>query len=150
MATIEARLSVDRPLDEVFRFVVDGDKVPQWRKSCIEIKRLSAGPLDAGAEEVYRMKTMGQTFEVRMEVTGYEPNREYSWKATSGSPFPMQGSFTFKGGDSHAEVTEITEIELGGPLRLVQPIIVRIFRREVRNDFTKLKDILEAEIRRDA
>ena len=146
MAKIEARVTVDRPITEVFDYVVDGDKVPEWRKSCVEIKRLSPGPLGPGTTEIYKLKTMGQTFEVMMEVTEYEPDRKYSWKATSGSPFPMQGSFTFAAVEGRTEVAEVTEIRLGGLLRLVEPLIGWMFRREVRTDFRRLKNILEAGI----
>ena len=144
MAKIEARVTVDRPITEVFDYVVDGDKVPEWRKSCVEIKRLSPGPLGPGTTEIYKLKTMGRRFEVMMEVTAYEPSRTYAWKAISGSPFPMLGSFTFAGDGGRTEVAEVTEIRLGGRLRLIEPIIASMFRREVRSDFSRLKDVLEA------
>ncbi len=70
--------------------------------------------------------------------------RKYSWMTTSGSPFPMQGSFTFAAVDGHTEVAEVTEISLSGLLRLAEPLIVRMFRREVQTDFRRLRDILEA------
>ena len=146
MAKIAARVTVDRPITDVFEYVVDGDKVPQWRKSCVEIRRLSPDPLGPGTTETYKMKTMGQTFNVMMEVTEYEPSRRYSWKATSGSPFPLQGSFMFDAVEGRTEVSEVTEIRLGGLLRLVEPFIVWMFRREVRTDFLRLKNILEVGI----
>ncbi len=146
MAQIEARTTINRPIDEVFRYVVDGDTVPQWRKSCVEIKRLSPDPIGPGAKEIYKLKTMGQTFEVTMEVTAYEPSQTYSWKALSGSPFPMQGSFNFRTVEGRTEVAELTEIRLSRLVGLLQPLVVWMFRREVRTDFSRLKNILEAGI----
>ena len=146
MAKIEAGVTVNRPITEVFQYVVDGEKVPEWRKSCVEIKRLSPDPLGPGTKEIYKLKTMGRTYEVMMEVTEYEPGRKYSWKATSGSPFPMEGAFTFAAVEGRTTVAEITEIKLGGLLGLLQPVIVWMFRREVRTDFSRLKNILDAGI----
>ena len=143
MARLLARVTVNRPIAEVFQYVVDGDKVPQWRKSCVEITRSSPDPLGPGSKELYKMKTMGRRFAVTMDVTEFEPNRKYSWKATSGSPFPMQGSFTFAAVDGRTEVAELTEISLSGLLRLAEPLIVWMFRREVRTDFLRLQHILE-------
>ena len=56
----------------------------------------------------------------------------------------MLGSFTFAGDGGRTEVAEVTEIRLGGLLRLIEPIIASMFRREVRSDFSRLKDVLEA------
>jgi len=144
VATIETSIRIDRPVDDVYPFVVDVENCPRWRTSCLGAKRLTQGPLGAGTRETYRMKALGRAFEVTVEVTGFERNLRYSWKAVSGSPFPMQGSFSFEAVDGDTRVTETADVTTDGLLRLMRPLVVRMWRRQVTADFTNLKRALEA------
>lgn len=143
MARIETSIIIERPIGEVYEYVVDVENCPEWRTGCVGAKKLTQGPLGVGTQEMYKAKSMGRIFETQMEVTTYEPNMKYSWKATSGGPFPMHGWFTFEAVGKETRVAEVTEIKLAGFLRLFQPFILRMFQRQVQTDFSNLKRILE-------
>lgn len=145
MPRIGTSIIIERPIAQVFEYVcVVAENGPKWRKSCAEIRRLGPGPLAAGMREIYKLKTFGRTFDVLMEITEYEPNRKYSWRAISGGPFPMHGAITFESVEGGTRVAEDNEITLTGFLRLIQPFIVQMYRREVEADFAKLKHLLES------
>lgn len=139
-------MAIKRPIDEVYKYVVDVENCPAWRTGCVEGKRFSQGPIGVGTTELYQTKAMGRTFGIRMEVTEYELNRRYSWKATSGSPFPMRGEFTFEAIEGGTRLAESVEITLAGFWKLVQPIVVEMFRREAKNDFSNLRKLLETNV----
>ncbi|MEE9491632.1 MAG: SRPBCC family protein [Dehalococcoidia bacterium] len=145
MISIEQSVVINRPIEEVYAYVVDVENCPQWRSSCLEAKRFTEGPIRAGTTERYTMRVFGRRQETTMEVTEYEPHRKYAWRATSGGLFPLRGWFTFQTVDGGTKVTETIEAEPSGFLKLAKPFIVRMFRREGESDFSNLKEILEAQ-----
>ena len=79
-----------------------------------------------------------------MEITEYELNRKYATRTTSG-PIPFEGTVTFESVDEGAEVKFLAEAELGGFLKLAEPIFKRAMQRQIEGSFDNLKDLLEAE-----
>jgi uncharacterized protein YndB with AHSA1/START domain len=45
MVKIVASVLIDRPVEEVWKFVMDLSKLPKWNTGILEAKQTSAGPL---------------------------------------------------------------------------------------------------------
>jgi len=144
MARIEASVTIKRPVEEVFDLVTDIAKTSQWRSGISESSQTSEGPLGVGATMRVVARVMGRQLKTTLEVTEYEPNRKYSTRSTSG-PIPYETSYTFEPVAGGTRVIFVGDAQLGGFLKLIEPLVVRQQRRQSEAAFGKLKDLLEAQ-----
>jgi uncharacterized protein YndB with AHSA1/START domain len=134
---------INRPIAEVFAYVTDLNTHTQWQAGIVEAAQTSKGPTGVGSTYRYVMQLAGQRLDTAGEVTEYEPNRKYSFKATSG-PIPLQGGFTFEATAGGTQVRMSAEGEPGGFFKLATPLLNSMTRRQLETSLSNLKDILEA------
>lgn len=142
MATLEASIIINRPVEEVFAAVIDFNSHPQWRGGLLKAEVTSRGPLGAGSTYTYDMQVMGRKIETTGEVVAYEPPTAYAWKATSG-PFPLRGRVSCEAVADGTRVTETVEAEPGGFFKLAEPVLLRQQRGQMEKDLKMLKELLE-------
>jgi uncharacterized protein YndB with AHSA1/START domain len=143
MAKIEVSTVIDRPIEEVFAFVTDPEKMSLWMSDLVEAKQTSEGPVGVGTTASAVANPLGRRIESTQDVVEYEPNRKFAIKSTSG-PVASEDQFTFESIGSGTKVTRVTEAELGGFFRLAEPLVARMLRRQFETNFANLKDRLEA------
>jgi carbon monoxide dehydrogenase subunit G len=139
---VEVSIVINRPLDEVFAILSDLENNLKWRSGMIEAKKTSAGPIGVGT--TYRMinNVLGLRIEGEVEVTEYEPNRKYATVNKSGAPIETRR--TFEPLEGRTRVTFIVKAELGGVIKLAQPLVASMAKRRVESDAANLKDLMEA------
>jgi uncharacterized protein YndB with AHSA1/START domain len=142
-AKVESTVLIHRPAAEVFAFATDWDKYPMWESDVLEMRQLSPGPTGVGTTFRHVARFMGQRLEIEGVVTAYEPGRRICFKTTKAS-FPFSACQTFHEEDGATRATYTFEAELGGLLRLLQPLTLRMSRRTLEANYVRLKDILEA------
>ena len=107
MASTERSVEIPRPPAEVFPWLFEEDKVPQWTTGLEHYERLDSGPLARGARFRQKLEVSGQRFTVEMEVTEYD------------APRSAASSFEIRGVDV---VTRYALAETGGATRLTQSV----------------------------
>jgi uncharacterized membrane protein len=142
MATLEASIIINRPIEEVFSAVADFNQHAQWRQELIKAKVTSDGPVGTGSTYTYNLKVMGREIETTGEVTTYQPPAVIAWKATSG-PFPLSGSTRCEAVSEGVRVTEIVEAEPAGFFKLAEPVLMRQQKAQMEKDLKNLKVLLE-------
>ena len=98
MIKIEHSQVINRPIEEVFDFVTDIEKAPQWRAGVVESKKLSDEP-KVGAKGSEVLQFMGRRIDSTYEITEYEPSTKFGFKVISG-PIPMEGGYSFESVES--------------------------------------------------
>ena len=73
MASAERSVEIPRPPAEVFPWLFEKDKVPQWTTGLEHYERLDSGPVGQGARFQRKLEVSGQRFTVEMEVFEYDP-----------------------------------------------------------------------------
>ena len=144
MANYEQSVWINRPVEEVFEFTAQPENEPLWNTTLQESEITSEGPLGVGTTVRSVSRVLGQTAELTSEVTEYQVNRKKAVKSTSG-PFPFESSAVFEPVDSGTKLTFSMQAELGGILRLITPVIIRMGKRQTENNFANLKELLEAQ-----
>lgn len=144
MTKIGASVLIDRPVDEVFTYVVDPNNTAQWAGPVVEAKQTSPGPVGLGTTSSRLTQFLGRTMEAAYEITEFEPNNLYADKTTSG-PVPIGARIHFVPVDGGTKVTIEGQLEAGGFFRIAEPIMARMARRQVATDVQTLKDLLEAQ-----
>lgn len=142
MARAEHSVVIERPPDEVFAYLSDPRHLPEWQASTLEATQEPAGAMEAGTRIREVRKFLGKRMESVMEVTVYEPGKELSLKAVSG-PIPFDVHQTLAPVGAGTRIDVVLEGEPGGFFKLAEPLVVRAVERELQNNCSTLKDILE-------
>src|ERR1700694_2579434 len=96
MPSAENRVTIRRPVDEVYRFVVRGENGAQWRPSIVDARLRSGTEGEAGA--VYEQRVsgpFGRPVSADYEIVSATPNKELRFRAISG-PVRPEGYYSFE------------------------------------------------------
>jgi uncharacterized protein YndB with AHSA1/START domain len=138
-ATIESSTTIARPVEEVFRFLLDLDK----------------NPTDPGVESVIKTPDgpagLGTTFrfihakgrETTMQFTAVEPRRRIEFQGKVG-PLEPAGAFDFEHADGRTRLTVRVAPNPVGPLKLAAPVVNRTGQRIWDQRLARIKAALEA------
>ena len=144
MLNIEKTVVINRPLEDVFEYVAQGENWSQWAAELVDTRKTSEGPLAVGTTYTHVAQLLGRRIENGYRVTGYEPNRQVSMKSMSG-PIPADTDLLFESVDGGTRVTLRAQAEIGGFFKLAEPIVARMMGRQQDANFANLKDLLEAQ-----
>ncbi|MBC8504660.1 MAG: SRPBCC family protein [Anaerolineales bacterium] len=142
MATIEANIIINHPIEEIFDFVTDVNNAARWQSGIIAAKAISNGSIGVGTTYQYIVQVMGRKIETQGEITAYEPHVRYAWKSTKG-PFPLSGGTAFEPTPKEVRVTDTVDVEPGGFFKLAEPVIANQQQSQMEKDLAKLKQVLE-------
>ena len=130
---------VDRPPAEVFAYLTDPARLPEWQENALEAH--VDGPMREGAliREVRRAPG-GRRVESLVRVAAYEPDRVFDLRIVEGMAH-VHGDHRLEplpGGGTRVRFT--AHGELKGLLKLTRPLMPGLFRKSL----VKLKRNLEA------
>ena len=105
--------------------------------------------MDVGTTFRNTSKFLGRRIESTYQVTENDPPHKQCVRITSG-PLPGVGCYLYEPADAGStRFTQIFETEVGGFFRLAEPLVARAIRRQMEADMATLKDLLEAEDRKE-
>ncbi len=144
MIKMEFSIHIDRPVADVFEYLADPTKLPEW-SSMIDEARPSETPIRLGTKVLTRAKILGRKLESSFDVIEYETNKRFVTRTDK--PFPLTRADTYGSEGSGTRVVIVTEAEPGGFFRLGEPILARIMKKQVEAQLDTVKELLEAEVR---
>lgn len=144
MARFETSVVINRPVDEVFAYMMDIRNWPQWHAGMLEAEQTSESPVGVGTTFRGVNQSLGRRMEWTSEITAYEPNKKVEQKLISG-PMTFEQYITFEPLEVGTKLTLVGEGEMGGFFKLAEPIVNRMMQRQLDGSFANLKDILEAQ-----
>jgi len=148
MAKIEASVMIDRPVEEVWKFISDlSNNGPKWNPGILEVKQTSAGPLGVGTTLQTKWSSTRMPQAVS-RVTEYEPSRKITAEVTS--PQMMRGSresLSLESIEGKTRFNSEWELKFNGFFRLVGPFQVGSTRRFNETRVGNVKRILESQAR---
>ncbi len=135
-------ITIDRPVEEVFAFVADGEQCPKWRPGVLDIRRVSGEGVGTRYAQGVR-GPMGRRIAADYEITGWEPNRRIEFRTTAG-PVRPHGLYDLEATDAGTRLTFSLDAELGGLRKLFMGgMVQRTMESEVAA-LDAVKRILEA------
>jgi uncharacterized protein YndB with AHSA1/START domain len=144
MLKIELSVVINRPVEEVFAFTTDIEKMTQWVGELQESKNISEGTVGVDTTFTHVVGFLGRRFEQNHKVIEYEPNRKLRFGATSG-PIRSEIDITFESIEGGTKVTFAGGGEVGGFFKIAEPLLQRMFKRQWEANLANLKDLLEAQ-----
>lgn len=142
MINVQVSIIIHRPLEEVFAFLSNLENNLNWRTGMIEARKISEGPIGVGT--TYRMinNFFGRRLEGKAVVTEYELNKKYATMNKSG--VPIETKRTFEPVEGGTQVTFSVKADMGGFVKLVEPLLANIGKRRLTADAITVKKIIEA------
>ncbi|MBI2237455.1 MAG: SRPBCC family protein [Actinobacteria bacterium] len=146
MLRAEATEVIARPIGEVWAYLGDPRNELEWQSSAVEREPVGGGPQEKGSRVRSVDRLIGRKLEFLWEVTEHEPPTRVAYRIIEG-PFQGEMHLTLEPVEEGTKVTMVGEAPgLSGFFgKLADPIVLKIFQRELVADLGKAKDLLEAE-----
>jgi uncharacterized membrane protein len=146
MPRVEEEIIIRRPPEDVFAFATAPENDRLWSSTAVERRVESDGPIQVGTRINAVDKFLGRRIESTFEVTEHEPNRRSAIKFVSG-PVRAEGTYTFEPASGGTRFRWALQAPpgLGGLYlgRVTDPLVTSIFRRRLRRDLRRLKEVME-------
>ena len=136
---------IKRHPDEVFSFITNMEEKHEWVEEVISSRQTSEGPLGVGTIFVDTVTLMGRTFDAPHVITRYEPNRQLSYRTTSG-PLSAELNYTLGTEDSGTRLKVAIEAELPWYFKVLGPALKAKLGKQMDGNFSALKKLLEQQI----
>jgi carbon monoxide dehydrogenase subunit G len=136
----EHELEIARPPDVVYAFLADPENLPKWQHEVLEVRRES----DTRFTEVRTF--VGRRLESTLEVSAAEPGREFALRSSAGPVRFAVRHLLEPAGEGRTRLRVLAESEgAGGLFKLGGRLLRRAVERRAREDFQRLKELLESE-----
>lgn len=138
----DLKITINRPIDEVFRYAADVEHVPSWAKPALTREKLTEGPVSVGTRYRAVDQMPGRRLEFIEEVTVYEPNERASFAL--GEPINGEIDARFQPLEDGTSVNFSVALKPTGLMGLLDPVLARPMRRMFEKDLANLKATIEA------
>ncbi|HLF72761.1 MAG TPA: SRPBCC family protein [Anaerolineales bacterium] len=131
-----------RPLKQVFSFVATPENDFQWQYGTLASAQISRGEMAIGTLFRTVGHFMGRRIETVYEVTEFEPNNRYGFKALSG-PLDSHTLYTFEMTASSTKIIISTETDPKGLFESDGSVAEKKFKKQYKENLAILKSVLE-------
>ena len=131
-------IDIDRPVAEVFEYMVQCRNIPQWVNTIEDDWQEIEGPAGLGTRVTEVVNLGLRRAEVTWEITAFEQNKLFTWQAESwiGS---TRVSYSFDKTVTGTRVTGVLTSQPKGLVRLVSPILGYLSPRQRQKHLTMVK-----------
>ena len=138
-------MTVDRPIDEVFGFLADGENDEKFSARILEIAKTTDGPPGVGTVYASTAKDGGVKAKHEFELTEFEPPRKIRWKELSRGPvFVTEGGYDMAPAGAGTELTFFNDLEGRGFGKLIAGFALRSARKGAQDFANAIKLAIEA------
>ena len=143
MAHIATSVEIARSPEDVFAYLADFARHPEWQEGLVSVMVETEGPMRVGTRVVHRRKLGPQTVATTSELTAYDPPHLVSFRGIDG-PIRAEGSQRVEPASNGSRVFFEMELEGHGLGKLMLPMARKQAARQVAASHEKLKRILES------
>jgi uncharacterized protein YndB with AHSA1/START domain len=137
-------VDIARPPEQVFAFLSDLRRLPEWQPLVVEAEQLGEGPLRQGSRVREARNMRGKRLEQIVEIATFEPPRRFAVKVVEG-PLPLHGDLTLSPtSDGSTRLHMHAHGHARGAMRMAEPVLKLGIKREFRKQYRRLKELVEA------
>ena len=141
----EATVVIDRPIEEVFAFLADGENDPKFSPRVLEISKTSDGPPGVGTVYASTVKDAGVKTKREFKITEFEPPTRIRWTEVSKNMVSApEGGCDLAPEGTGTRVTIYNVLEGHGVGKLIAPLALRSARRGAGDFGRAIKTAVEA------
>jgi uncharacterized protein YndB with AHSA1/START domain len=140
-----ATVVIDRPIDDVFAFLADGENDPKFSPRVLQIAKTTDGPPAVGTVYASTVKDAGMKTKREFKLTEFDPPTRIRWAEVSKNLVTApEGGYDFAPEGEGTRVTVYNVLEGHGLGKLIAPLALRSARKGA-DDFGKaIKAAVEA------
>jgi uncharacterized protein YndB with AHSA1/START domain len=138
---------IDRPIDEVFAFLADGENDKRFSARIVEIAKTTDGPPGLGTVYASTAKDGPMTAKHEFELTVFEPPSKIRWTERSRTiPVSVpEGGYDLEPVGTGTKLTFFNVLEGRGLMgKLLEPIALRSARKGADAFVASIKQTIEA------
>ena len=143
MKRIETAVVIQRPINQVFDYVIEPANLPDWAPGFLEATTTSEGPIKVGSTTTRITNFGGRQSESQHVVTEFEPNKVMAVSTKSG-PLKIKEIFAFKATNGGTRVTIAEEVTAPLLLKPAEWIFALMAGRNIAKYGQGLIDLLES------
>ena len=141
----EATVVIDRPIEEVFAFLADGENDPKFSPRVLEIAKTTDGPPGVGTVYASMVKDAGVKTKREFEITEFAPPTRIRWAEVSKNMVTApEGGYDLAQEGSGTRLTVYNVLEGHGPGKLIAPLALRSARKGAGDFGMAIKRAVEA------
>jgi uncharacterized protein YndB with AHSA1/START domain len=143
---VEIAVEIERRSEEVWTFVTNFERLPEWLEEFEAVVKESDGPIGRGT--VFRYTLSPGNRSATLEVVDWQPGRRVAWdgpplRSRSGGARPRGFHEVTAADEGRTRLVSRFQPELSGTLALMRPAIKRWLRMQRAADAQRLKRLLE-------
>lgn len=141
----QATVVIDRPIDEVFAFLADGENDPKFSPRVREIAKTTDGPPGVGTVYASTVNDAGMKTKRQFKLTEFEPPTRIRWAEVSKNLVTApEGGYDLAPETSGTRVTIYNVLEGHGGGKLIAPLALRSARKGADKFGRAIKAAVEA------
>jgi uncharacterized membrane protein len=142
---VNETIEIDRPPQEVFAYVSDLARHPEWQDKLLDATVETEGETRVGTRVRQTRRVGGGTRTFTLEVTEHDPARRLAFRGIDG-PVRPRGAITLEPleGGQRTRYSAQLDFEGHGLGLLLAPLVRRDARRQLPESLQRLKQKLEA------
>ena len=137
----EVTVHLNKPVEQVFAFLMDTSKLSTWQSNLIKSEPLTEGPLRTGSRFREIRRINNKETEIQAEITTLEPNKRLETKTATKPQAMVSYSLDPEQGGTRLKYKFI--LITSGLMRLLEPMIANSIKKDTEADFETLKRVLE-------
>ena len=140
-----ASVTIDRPIEEVFAFLADGENDPKFSPRVQQIAKTTEGPPGLGTRYASTVKDAGMTTEREFEITSFEEPSRIRWAERSKNAItvPDGGYDLVPAAEGRTELAFFNTFEGHGFGKLIMPLALRSARKGADDFARSIKTAVE-------
>jgi hypothetical protein len=146
----ESRITIASSVREVWAYVCDVGRWPEWAPTVLECWVRGGGPLQAGSRVEQRAKDLGRTHGRIQEVTAVEAPSYVAFAGRMGTSGSRWGMELKPLGDRQTDATMWIEVDLAGIMRAVPGLFKGSLQRVSDREMAAIKAAVESATRASA
>jgi uncharacterized membrane protein len=135
---------IERPVADVFSYMNDIAREPEWQPQLREAEQLPPGPAAVGSRRRYASDFMGRIVRNTYVIRIWEPNRRIVLETTPDSAVAATSEIRWEAVAGGTRVTMSVDGAPKGRLKLLpRRLVEAAFKRELETALARLKERLE-------
>jgi carbon monoxide dehydrogenase subunit G len=141
----EGTTLIDRPIEEVFAFLANGENDPKFSPRVLEIAKQTDGPTGVGTVYASTVKDAGVKTKREFEITEFDPPTKIRWAERSKNMVTAtEGGYDLAPEGDGTRVTVYNVLEGHGFGKLIAPLALRSARKGADDFARAIKSAVEA------
>jgi uncharacterized protein YndB with AHSA1/START domain len=147
VAPIVHTVEINRSPEDVFAYVTDPQRFPEWQEAVVRAHKIDEGPTRQGTKVSLTRRLGKRVQTMTSELTEYDPSRRYAFRVIDGTVRALgEGRFEAIEDGKKTRFTFELDFEGHGIGKLLVPLVVRRqAEKELTQSHAQLKGRLESD-----